>query len=318
MLGDLRATTGVSQVQTKRKLRVIITDFFEDEETDLTEILSQLDPSEKNEVDIVTAVTSDTKERVPVPEVIKMQEFKFNSYCSGVHFEAPERCFNYDSDYFDPIAYFADDIDYKWIESYNARHMFLRISPRDLELVFQKCEELVKDSLTEVPTLSTVMMLLGPDAPPYPVCKAIFRHWEEREKQNGSVIRYLEFPPDHCQLRQGAVSNFRQLNKTRKGMKGPDYIKNLFQQLETMNAMKKEAIELLAAQEKKRQDDERFVREKMRMLKDRIGEGMSGLALETPIIRRQPSEVAEGRESGLVPNPPSGPSFLQWCMRRCL
>jgi hypothetical protein len=317
MLGDLRGAA-LTPVQTKRKLRVVITDFFEDEETDLTDILGQLDPSEKNEVDIVNAVNSDSKERVPVPEVIKMPESRFNAYRSGAFFEAPPRCFIYDSDYFEKLTYFADETDYKWIENYNATHRFLRVSVRDVEHVFQVCEELVKDSLTEVPTLSAVMMLLGLDAPPYTVCEAIFRHWEAREKQNGSVIRYLEFPPDHCQLRQGAVSNFRQLNKTRKGMKGPDYIKNLFQQLEAVNGMIKETAALLVAQEKKRKEDERFLREKMRILKAKIGQGADALVLETPTVEHAAESGDVEMKTQRVPDPPTAPAFLQWCLRHRL
>ena len=309
---------------SKKKFKVMIRDVFNaEEDVDIEDVLKQVDPTEMNERDLRNAVR-DPNMKVPVPEVEEIPEAKFDAVRCGVYFEAPVRCFNYDKDFFEPITYYADDLDYEFIDTFNKEHKFLRISVSDLERIFVICEEIVKDSLNEVPTLSQVMLNLGLEAPPYAVCSAIFQHWMNRDKQSGSVIRWLEFPPEHCQLRQQAIKSFREMNKSRKGMKGVDYLRHLFQNLTKINEEKQKAIELLEVQEKKRLEDERFLREKMRQINLKLEkEGIPSfkMILETPIKGHEKAVVhgtTEDPNGSAVPNPPATSKFLRWCMSKRL
>ena len=305
-------------LQSKKKFRVVIRDHFSDDDVDLGDILAQLDPTEKNEVDIQNAVHE--KDRVAVPEFEVVPGSKALSLRSGTTFKAPVRCFNYDSDYFEPVTYFADEQDMKFIEKFNREHKFLKMSTVDLERVFVVCEEIVRDSASEVPTFEQVMLNLGLEAPPYPVCEAIFKHWEGREKLCGSsVIRALEFPPNHQQLRQHTIKTFRDMNKSRKNMKPVDYLKRLFQDLVALNEERKRAVELLEQQEKKRIDSERFVREKMRQLGARMPANAHKLVLETPIEPHEkavPGKAIEDPNVSMLPDPPGSALFLRWCMKK--
>lgn len=305
-------------IDPRKKFRVVIRESFNQAECDIGDILEQLDESEKNDVDVQNALRKE--EQVPVPEVHIIADARWHR--SDVHFEAPPRCFNYDSDYFASCTYFADERDFQFIEKFNREHKFLKTSTADVEKVFKVCEELVKDSLTATPTFEQVLLNLGGEGPPYAVAEAIFQHWQRRDKQSGSVIRWLDFPPEHCELRKSAIEAFRERNQSRKKMKVGDYLRHLFHNLAIINQERVKAAELLEQTEHKRLANERFVREKQRQLAGRINDTTAhALILETEIAGHDPSvpgKKAKDPTASAIPNPPSGPAFLNWCMAQKL
>lgn len=311
------ADAKASVFQSKKRLRVVIRDYFDEDEFDIGDILAQLDPSEKDEVDIVNAVKN-SGDKVPVPEVEIVEGARTAGHRSGSYFEAAHRCFNYDSDFFEPIKYYADEVDFAFIEKFNDEHKFLHMRSRDLEKVFCVCEEIVKDSLNEPPTLSQVMLSLGDDAPPAAICEAIFEHWEGREKQVGSIVRWLEFPPDHYSLRHDAIANLKAVGKNRKNTKGGESLK-LLQRLVEISRERIKAEESLEQQQIKQREDEQFVRRKEREMKEKLSEceAVTTMVLQPPAKKHpnvHPGPPEEDRTHATVPQPASGPSFLKWCM----
>ncbi|KAK8860224.1 hypothetical protein M9Y10_011889 [Tritrichomonas musculus] len=308
-------------IPPKKKLRIVIKDSFEDEEDDTTDfLLNQLDATEKNERDIVKAVTSPNNESVPVPENKKIPEISIEYLKSGAVFTAPERCFNYDSDYFEPLKYLADETDMKWVEEFNKNHKFLKVSIRDVEIVFNKIEDLVKDSIIEDPKLSQIMHLIPDPAPPFPVIKEIYEHWKSRDKQFGSIIKYREYPPDHYNLRKFTAEQNRSLNKTRKSLNDGEYMKRLFKELKEIQNERAKAVELLAKQEEKQREDQRMLREEMRKFKKAIGPS-SCFIKEPKLTEKRTFKEVEQPEilsQSTIPPPPTKPSFLKWCMNQQL
>lgn len=311
--------TGVAfPVQTKKKMRVVIRDTFEEIESDPTEfLLNQLDPLEKNEKDIVSAVQDNNN--VPVPEVTRIAESKAEFLKSGTIFTSEHRCLNYDVDYFEPLTYYADEIDIRWVEEYNSHHKFLRVSTKDIERVFEVLEIIVKDSINEDPKISQVLKLLGDDPPPYVIVQAIYDHWKARDKQNGSVIKWREFPPDHCALRQVTTTMTRGLNKIRKGLNDSEYLKRLFKELHEIQQERAKAIEVLQRQQEKQLEDERAVRQSMRKIQKHLGSS-SSLILEPPPkpLNEELECVSEPSiiNQSSLPHPPTKPTFLRWCMKQ--
>ena len=303
-------------IDPRRKFRVVIRDSFNEDECDIRDIVEQLDPTEKNEVDVQRALRS--QETVPVPEVEVVPDARWHR--SDVHFEAPPRCFNYDSDYFAPRTYFADERDFQFIQKFNREHKFLKTSTADLERVFTVCEELVKDSLTANPTLDQVLLNLGGEGPPYVVAEAIFKHWQRRDKLGGSVIRWLDFPPEHCELRKGAIEAFRE--RSRKNLKVGEQLRHLFQNLAIIQQQREDAMALLEQTEQKQLANERFVREKQRQVAAKIKDTPAhAMVLETEIAKHDPAvpgKKAQDPNASAIPNPPSGTSFLSWCMAQKL
>lgn len=308
-------------IPTKKKLRIVIKDNFDDEEDDSTDfLLNQLDATEKNEQDILKAVTSPNNESVPVPENKKIPEISIEYLKSGAVFTSPERCFNYDSDYFEQLKYFADEIDMKWVDEFNKNHKFLKVSIRDVEIVFDKIEDLVKDFIIEEPKLSQILHLIPDPAPPFAVISAIYDHWLTREKQNGSIIKYREYPPDHCMLRKFTADQNRSLNKTRKTLNDGEYMKRLFKELKEIQNERAKAVELLIKQEEKQREDQRTVREEMRKIKKIIGQSPS-LMKEPKMAEKRTFKETEQPEAlslSTIPPPPTRPSFLKWCMKQQL
>ena len=309
-------------VPPKKKLRIVIRDSFDEVlEEDKENLLNQLDATEKNEEDIVRAVRSGTKESVPTPDNKRVPEMAAEFLKSGAVFDAPDRCFNFDSDYFEPLTYFADETDQKWVDNFNKNHKFLQVSIRDVEIVFEKIESFVKDTLTEEPKFTQVLHMIPEPAPPYAVVSAIYEHWLTREKQNGSIIKYREFPPDHCQLRQVTLTQNRNLAKVRKVLNDADYIKRLFKELREIQNERAKAIELLKRQEEKQREDQRFIREEMRKIKKIIGPNSCFIHEPKPIEKRTFDEVVQPPKillASTIPQPPTKPSFLKWCMQQQL
>jgi hypothetical protein len=144
-----RAEPGLGfPVKLSKKLRVCIRESFGDPgETETTEfLLSQLDALEKNEIDIVRAVEDGPAGNLDVPERLKIPEERAEYLKSGVTLTTEARCFSYDTDFFEPLRYFADECDMEWMTHWNRTHSFLQVSVEDLEEVFGILEFMVKDS----------------------------------------------------------------------------------------------------------------------------------------------------------------------------
>lgn len=312
-------------IQPKKKLRVIIRDSFEEYTEDNSDfLLSQLDATEKNEQHIVRAVNS-ANESVPVPENIKIPEMEFEYLKSGVVFTAPERCFNYDSDFFDPLNYIADANDMEWVDNYNLNHKFLKVSIRDVELVFNTIEDLVKDMPPSEPKVAEVMHLLPNHSLPYQVIEDIYDHWQDKEKwkwndQSGSVIKFREFPPDHFNLRTTTISNKKALCKIRKSLSDQDYIKRLYKELQNVQAERDKAISTLERQEEKQREDERMLREETRKIKKLLGDDPCLIQGPKMVQKRTFKETEQPKSlcQSTIPLPPTKPSFLKWCMKQNL
>jgi hypothetical protein len=305
-------------IPAKKKVRVFIRDAFDEVETESSEfLLSQLDALEKNETDIVRAVEAGSGAAVPVPEVEKIPEARAGSLRTGVTVSRVPRCFQYDTDYFEPIHYFADNNDMEWLIQWNRAHPLLPITIENLEQVFSSLEFIVKDSCSpEDPKLSRLMLLLPDDSPPFAAVTAIYGHWTERSnsKLNGSILKYRDQPPDHWGFR-GKLQNMNRQNvKQRKSISDADYLKKLSEKLREFQAERTKATELLQRQQESQVKDERFVRKVMRQIQ-RAGNPCALLVLPTPracekIEIPEPQEVAQAT----VPGPPTGPRFLKWCV----
>jgi hypothetical protein len=137
-----------------------VRDTFEDLEDESADfLLSQLDSLEKNELDIRRSV-EDSSTPLPVPEVHKRPESRPEYLRSGVAIPSVPGFFRYDTDFFEPIHYFADELDLEWVAQWNQAHTFLQISPADLEIVFGTLEFMVKDAAqSEEPKLTRLLML---------------------------------------------------------------------------------------------------------------------------------------------------------------
>ncbi|KAH0793581.1 hypothetical protein GPJ56_002628 [Histomonas meleagridis] len=304
-------------VSIKKALPVVIMDTFENIREDNTDfLLSQIDASEKNEKDILRVVSSKEKEDVPVPD-IKNVEGPNVFLSSGVFFEAPDRCFNFDKDYFEPPTYNADKSDLLWIEEFNKNHKFLKISVKDLEYIFNIIESIVKDGVYDDPKLPQVLSLVSEPAPAYAVISALYEHWREKDKQYNSAVSYREFPPDHCHLRQSASTAHRSANKIRKQLNDNDYLKRLRKELKEIQRQRAEALRVLKAQEERQFEDEIFVRQAMRKFQ-KNSQSISMICLPKPTpkhefdVVNQPTSVT----STTLPEPPSHSSFLQWCLKQ--
>jgi predicted secreted protein len=304
-------------VKVKKKLRVVVRDTFEDLEDESADfLLSQLDSLEKNELDIRRAV-EDSSAPLPVPEVHKRPESRLEYLRSGVAIASVPRCFAYDTDFFEPVHYFADEADLEWLAQWNRAHSFLQISPADLEMVFGTLEFIVKDAAqSEEPKLARLLMLLPPGAPPLAVVAAVHEHWRGREKVNGSVLRWREWPPDHADLRAKVTTINRNLAKTRKALGDVDYLKKLYEKLKEMQGERQKAQELLQRQQEAQIRDERFVRNAMRTVSKNAQDAASMLIMPAPRAAEKVDEIAPPQElrAATVPAPPTSPSFLKWCL----
>ena len=306
-------------VQPKKKMSIVIQDHFDAREIERTDyILSQLDTTEKNEIDIVNAV-SGNKDGVPTPEVTAVQNYNSESLKSGSVFSAPNRCYNYDSDFFEPLEFFADEDALKFIEKFNATHKFLQMTPHDLEIVFKAIEEFAKDLLPEPPTLEKTEYFLGSKAPPHIIVSAIFDYWQTRPKQSGSVIKNFEFPPDHYQLRQGTQKIWRNHAKPRRDLSDTDYLKKLFEKLNEINQKREKMVAIYKEQVEKQHKEEKIVRDAYRKLKLKKTD-TSSPSLTLPPKTNKENDLsippAHSLLDSTIPDPPNAPSFLSWCLEQ--
>jgi hypothetical protein len=304
-------------IPPKKKLHVLIRDAFDDSELESSDfLLGQLDTLEKNETDIVRAVEARSGAAVPVPEVERIPEARADCLRTGVTLSRIPRCFQYDTDYFEPIHYFADAADMAWLTQWNRGHAFVQITVENLEQVFGVLEFIVKDSCSsEDPKLSRVMLLLPEEAPPLAVVSAIYGHWVERAttKINGSILKYREHPPDHWGFRAKLQSLNRQIVKQRKSLTDWDYIRKLNERLKEVRSERQKAVELLQRQKEGQVGDERFVRKMIKQMQ-RAG-STCGMMIPPPMRACERVEVPQPEEGmrATLPGPPTAPRFLKWC-----
>jgi len=302
-------------VNCKKKLVVEIKDSFGEEVIlNSNMILSQLDGMEKSETHIVNAVGRN--EVVPTPEFKKVDDIS-TRLMSNQFFKAPDRCYVYDSDYFEPLVYYANNIDREFIMKYNRGRKFLKMSVKHIEMVFECLEYIVKDSITEMPTLDQLLYMLESDRPPYPIVVAIYEHWKNSKRLGGSVIRLQEYPPEHFSLRSEVTKMRAQLSRQRRNMNDLEYIKRLRKELDDIRGFREKAIETLIQQKDKQKEDIKRLRELMRKAKKKNIPMFSlihqpDLFEDDRIIPEEPELV---RKSSL-PVPPTVPSFLHWCLEQ--
>jgi hypothetical protein len=246
-----------------------------------------------------------------------MPETRVEFLKTGVTFAPTPRVFHYDSDHFEPLRYCANTADIDWITKWNRSHKFLSISIADFEGIFNVIENLVKD-LQDEPKLPRLLMTLPPESPPLTVITAIYEYWRSRDKVYSSAIKFREWPPEHADLRPKTTTLYRNLNKVRKGLSEGEYLKRLLEKLREMQLERKGAIESLQRQQEKQVEDERFVRKAMRTISKNTTVAMSALML--PPTPRRCDQVSAPQPPELVratlPQPPTAPTFLKWCMRR--
>lgn len=302
----------------RKTLPVVILDSMENvsEHSNVDFLLAQIDASEKNEKDILRVVSSVKKESVPVPEVRDLRDSKV-FLRSGSFFRSNERCFNYDEDYFERPLYYADSSDIEWIREFNASHRYMRTNVRDLEMVFNTAEMIIRNRISDEPKLAQVMAMMPENAPPNAVVQAIFERWRAKEKQFGSAVSYREFPPDHCNLRQTAVGIHRNMNKARKQLNDVEYLRKLRKELLDIQMQKAEAVRCLNAQIEKQKQDERFVRSALRKLQKK-NEIISLVCVPKPTPKKEFKEVEQQEvvTKSTLPEPANRVSFLQWCMNQ--
>lgn len=273
--------------------------------------LKKLDGSEQNERHVVQAVSS-ADAKVPIPKVDKI--VKREAEKSSVYFSCPPRCFIYDNTFYEPLVYYCDKMDIDFIRNFNNTHKFLQMTTKQLETVFIAIENIVKDFLTDKPTIDQVLILLDDNAPPYPVVKAIFDHWNDRPKLAGSVLRFEEFPPDHCGIRQNHIKTVTKSNKTRKSTNDFTYLRRLKDELALVRQKRQDALELLEEQNKKRAENIVFLRQMARKAQAK-GESMLALVLEPALLSTKAPPPVETLPTIIptLPSPPTVPAFLMWC-----
>lgn len=273
--------------------------------------LKKLDDNEQNEKHIVKAVHNDGK--VPTPEYKRIErplEAK-----SEVFFNAPTRCFIYGSEFFEPLTYYAVAEDIDFIRNFNNAHKFLQMSSRQLEIVFEAIESIVKDGITESPSIEQVLYLLDTNAPPYPVVEAIFNYWYTKPKLSGSVIKMMEFPPEHANIRQAQIKYVASRNKQRKLQNDSGYMRRLRSELDEVRKMRAVAIELLEEQKTKRREDIIFLRQIVRKAKSNADKKFA-LILE-PMLYKEDIEIdSDHKINCSLPGPQTTPSFLNWCQEQ--
>ena len=307
-------------VNTKKKLLVEIRDEFEEKPYKNTEnFLSQLDSTEKSETYIVNAIGRN--EAVPLPEYSKVDNDNRISK-TNVFFNAPSRCFIYGSDIFETIKYYATIEDEKFIENYNKGKKFVRMNKYQLETIFETIESIVKDSSSENPSIDQIIYLLGQNQPPYPIILEIYKYWQSLDKINGSVIRFQEFPPNHCELRSHAIKN-HQTNCRNRVRSDLEYVSRLRTQLEEIRKSRESIILLLNEQNEKQKENIKFIREIMRKIKKKQQNKKKDEILPKITLIQQPElenkivlppEEPICVKKSTLPPPPSTPSFLNWCL----
>ena len=273
--------------------------------------LRKLDGTEQNEKHVVQAVSSESI-KVPIPKIKKIPKTPESQ--SSVYFSAPSRCFIYDSSFLEPMVYYCDIQDQELIHLFNLTHKFLKMTTKQVEQVILALEMIVKDFLTDNPPIDQVLYLLDDQAPPYPIVKAIYDHWRQRIRLNGSLLRYLEFPPDHCGIRASHIKMITQKNKNRKNMADLTYIRRLHSELNDIREKRDDAVKLLELENQKRKENIVFIRKVMRKVKAKAPPNYS-LMLQ-PKLRNvvvDPDPEPDELKHSPLPGPPTIPAFLSWC-----
>ena len=302
-------------ISSKATYPVVVFESYNEHHTLISEksALEKLDAGEQNEKHIVQA--SKGEGSVPTPKGSKVEDDTWFSK-SMSFFKAPNRCFVYDHDFFEEVVYYADTEDVQFVNYFNKTHKFIQMTTRQLEKIILTIETIVKDGVTEVPTMEQILFLLDKDPPPYPIIEAVFEHWNSRAKLKGSILHLKEYPPDHAGIRQEYI---KKLSSNKKVTKSPaSYIKKLHAELETIQQSREDAIKLLETEQKKRRENIVYIREMIR--KVRATSNPKFALLLEPRLREinaefddEPNDMKNVRfPIGILPEAPSGPSFLHW------
>ena len=302
-------------ISAKATYPVVIFDSYNEHHTLIAEksALEKLDASEQNEKHIVQAAKGEGN--VPTPKGNKVEDDTWFSKSTSF-FEAPNRCFVYDHDFFEEVIYYADTEDIQFVNYFNKTHKFIKMSTQQLEQIIFTIEMIVKDGVTELPTMDQILFLLDKEAPPYPIIEAVFKHWETRSKLKGSILHLKEYPPDHAGIRQEYIKKLSSNKKLTKSQ--TSYIKKLHAELDNIQQSRSEALQLLSEQVKQRRQNIVFLREKIRKVRSSSNPKFA-LLLEPELndcndkVDEEPKDLkCANFPIGILPQPPSGPSFLKW------
>lgn len=299
-------------VSLKMKMPIIVSD-------SITPVIShsetvglrKLDGSEQNEQHVVRAVNSSLK--VPTPKISVVP--KKEAIQPSCFFAAPPRCFIYDTDFMEPQEYICNTEDKQFVRLFNLTHKFIKVTIEQVHVVINAIELIVKDFMTENPQINQVLFLLDDKAPPYPVVKAIFDHWQQKPKINGSVIRMEEYPPDHCGSRTSHLKSVQQKNKMRKSMNDMTYLRRLRSELNDIRQRRAEAAELFDRQCEKRKENIIFLRKTIRAIRNKSPSTASIAMMLEPELNEVKELEPEPKEltHSPLPGPPTIPAFLEWC-----
>lgn len=302
-------------ISIKTYVPAVIFDEFNEHHTVIKEriALEKLDANEQNEKHIVNATQGQGV--VPTPTGNRVEHTSYSK--SRTFFKAPPRCFVYDTDFFEKMEYYADTEDIQFVQTFNNTHKFIKMTTRQLEEIFLVLEQIVRDDVTEIPEISQLMFLLSTNPPPYPIIEAIYKYWLQKAKLRGSVLHMKEYPPEHSGIRSEFI---KKITSSKKIIKSPvNYIKKLHTELETIQAARQQAIDMVTEQLRARKENIIFLRSVIRRL-EKVNIPHFAMVIE-PQLRdleiKYPEESQEVKNVnlplGIFPEPPEAPAFLSWC-----
>lgn len=306
-------------ISAKTSVTATIFDSYNEHHTLIDEksALEKLDANEQNEKHIVQAAKGEGN--VPTPKGTKVDD-KLWMFKSMSFFKAPNRCFVYDHDFFEKVVYYADTEDVQFVKLFNMTHKFIQMTTRQLEQIIFVMERIVKDDLTEVPSMDQVIFLLDKEAPPYPIIKAVYDHWNQRNKLKGSIMKLKEYPPDHEDIRKDYI---KKMSGNKKQIKSSaQYIKKLKTELDTIRGLREESIKRLENEKLKRRENIIFLREMVRKVRKTTNSKIF-LLLE-PELKDEESNYEEESAQlkklnlpfGMLPEAPTEPAFLNWVQQQ--
>lgn len=305
-------------ISIKTSVPAVIFDEFNEHHTVIKEriALEKLDANEQNEKHIVNATHG--QGYVPTPTGNRVEHTSYSK--SRTFWKAPTRCFVYDTDFFEKMEYYADTDDIEFVQNFNNTHKFIKMTTKQLEDIFLVIESIVRDDVTEIPEISQVMYLLPDNAVPYPIIQAIYDYWNKKSKLRGSVLHMKEYPPEHSGIRSEFV---KKITSSKKITKSPaNYIKKLHSELETIQAARLQAIDMVNEQLKSRKENIVFLRSISRKL-EKVSILHFSMVIEPQlkdIEAKYPEESQEVKNInlplGIFPTPPETPAFLSWCQEQ--
>lgn len=297
-------------VASKKKLAVVITDETVEFKTlQIESTLYQVATSERNEADIVNAVTGGSRVNVPKIDLTRTEE----TTPRAANYTTPPRAYSYYNGLFARSTYTVSSEDLRWIEHFNSTRQYSFLTIKQFEEIYTVIEEFVLDQINPdvIPTLEIILARMGNGAPPVTFVSAVYERWKTANKLANSVLNMEKFPPDHCSMRTDHIkANY---NKSRKTMQTTDYIKRLQKELATVRNEKNNLIALVETQKKRRMEDILFARSIMRKA-ERTDDPTVSELLSLQQFEQSEPEIEQEPPNSTIPQPPPVPHLLAWCL----